>query len=82
MAAVQVNTAYFAVPVFVMLFGDAAPILLLQVCLLSTAVPATMEFGGAGSTARKLVRSPCSPWAATWAGPGCRSAGRPGWSSP
>ncbi|MEV4313040.1 AEC family transporter [Actinocrispum sp. NPDC049592] len=60
MAAVQVNTAYFAVPVFVMLFGDAAPIfpiLLLQVCLLSTVVIAIMEFGGPGSTARKLARA-------------------------
>ncbi|SER27912.1 AEC family transporter [Actinokineospora terrae] len=60
MAAVQVNTAYFAVPVFVMLFGDAAPIfpiLLLQVCLLSTAILATMEFGGVGSTTRKLARA-------------------------
>ncbi|GLW94886.1 AEC family transporter [Actinokineospora globicatena] len=60
MAAVQVNTAYFAVPVFVMLFGDAAPIfpiLLLQVCLLSTVILATMEFGGTGSTPRKLARA-------------------------
>jgi predicted permease len=60
MAAVQVNTAYFAVPVFVMLFGNAAPIfpiLLLQVCLLSTVVIAIMEFGGTGGTGRKLVRA-------------------------
>ncbi|GAA2987545.1 AEC family transporter [Actinokineospora diospyrosa] len=60
MAAVQVNTAYFAVPVFVMLFGDAAPIfpiLLLQVCLLSTVILTTLEFGGPGSTPRKLARA-------------------------
>jgi predicted permease len=60
MAAVQVNTAYFAVPVFVMLFGNAAPIfpiLLLQVCLLSTVVISIMEFGGPGSTGRKLGRA-------------------------
>ncbi|MGB3444659.1 MAG: AEC family transporter [Actinophytocola sp.] len=50
MAGVQVNTAYFAVPVFVMLFGDAAPIfpiLLLQVCLLTVVVISIMEFDGA-----------------------------------
>ncbi|ONI82963.1 transporter [Actinosynnema sp. ALI-1.44] len=63
MAAVQVNTAYYAVPVFVMLFGDAAPIfpiLLLQVCLLSTVVIAIMEFGSPGGdsgTARRLLRA-------------------------
>nr|WP_042188791.1 AEC family transporter [Kibdelosporangium sp. MJ126-NF4] len=63
MAAVQVNTAYYAVPVFVMLFGDAAPIfpiLLLQVCLLSTVIIAIMEFGGTdeeSGTARKLLRA-------------------------
>ncbi|WP_436502046.1 AEC family transporter [Actinokineospora sp. HUAS TT18] len=60
MAAVQVNTAYFAVPVFVMLFGNAAPIfpiLLLQVCLLSTVVISIMEFGGDGGTGRKLLRA-------------------------
>ncbi|SDI32081.1 hypothetical protein SAMN05192558_107126 [Actinokineospora alba] len=60
MAGVQVNTAYFAVPVFIMLFGDAAPIfpiLLLQVCLLSTVVISIMEFGGAGRTSVKLARA-------------------------
>ncbi|ALG09214.1 AEC family transporter [Kibdelosporangium phytohabitans] len=67
MAAVQVNTAYYAVPVFVMLFGDAAPIfpiLLLQVCLLSTVVIAVMEFGGPDAdsadnrgTSRRLSRA-------------------------
>ena len=48
MAGVQVNTAYFAVPVFVMLFGTAAPIfpvLLLQVCVLTLVVLAVMEAG-------------------------------------
>ncbi|MER5886265.1 AEC family transporter [Streptomyces sp. NPDC001941] len=48
MAAVQVNTAYFAVPVFVMLFGDAAPIfpvLLFQVCVLSLVILSIMELG-------------------------------------
>lgn len=63
MAGVQVNTAYFAVPVFVMLFGDAAPIfpiLLLQVCLLTVVVISIMEFSGAqgaGGTAAKLGRA-------------------------
>ncbi|WP_018722211.1 AEC family transporter [Salinispora fenicalii] len=50
MAAVQVNTAYFAVPVFIMLFGDAAPVfpvLLFQVCVLSLVVLAIMELHGA-----------------------------------
>jgi predicted permease len=50
MAGVQVNTAYFAVPVFVMLFGHAAPIfpiLLLQVCLLTVVIISIMEFDGA-----------------------------------
>ncbi|WP_018254375.1 AEC family transporter [Salinispora mooreana] len=53
MAAVQVNTAYFAVPVFIMLFGDAAPvfpILLFQVCVLSLVVLAIMELHGAPVT--------------------------------
>ncbi|MBW1597051.1 AEC family transporter [Streptomyces sp. JJ38] len=51
MAAVQVNTAYFAVPVFIMLFGDAAPIfpvLLFQVCVLSLVVLSVMEMGRPG----------------------------------
>lgn len=50
MAAVQVNTAYFAVPVFIMLFGDAAPVfpvLLFQVCVLTLVVLAIMELNGA-----------------------------------
>jgi malonate transporter len=50
MAGIQVNTAYFAVPVFIMLFGDASPIfpvLLFQVCVLTTVVLAIMELGGA-----------------------------------
>ncbi|MCZ7413714.1 MULTISPECIES: AEC family transporter [unclassified Streptomyces] len=48
MAAVQVNSAYFAVPVFIMLFGDAAPIfpvLLFQVCVLSLVVISILELG-------------------------------------
>ncbi|WP_109525808.1 MULTISPECIES: AEC family transporter [Nocardia] len=47
MAACQVNTAYFAIPVFVQLFGDAAPIfpiLILQVCLLTVVVLTVLEF--------------------------------------
>ncbi|WP_025620044.1 AEC family transporter [Salinispora cortesiana] len=54
MAAVQVNTAYFAVPVFIMLFGDAAPVfpvLLFQVCVLSLIVLAIMELQGAPTRA-------------------------------
>ncbi|MER5636282.1 AEC family transporter [Kitasatospora sp. NPDC002227] len=62
MAGVQVNTAYFAVPVFVMLFGDAAPIfpvLLFQVCVLSLTIIATMELGrpGQGGPVRRLARA-------------------------
>lgn len=51
MAGVQVNTAYFAVPVFITVFGTAAPIfpiLLFQVCVLSLVVIALMELGSAG----------------------------------
>ncbi|MFD5881289.1 AEC family transporter [Streptomyces yangpuensis] len=51
MAGVQVNTAYFAVPVFITVFGTAAPIfpiLLFQVCVLSLVVIAVMELGRAG----------------------------------
>ncbi|WAZ20751.1 AEC family transporter [Streptomyces cinnabarinus] len=60
MAAVQVNTAYFAVPVFIMLFGNAAPIfpvLLFQVCVLSLVIISIMELGRpdrVGSPARRL----------------------------
>ncbi|MEF2524708.1 AEC family transporter [Streptomyces sp. CS62] len=60
MAAVQVNTAYFAVPVFIMLFGNAAPVfpvLLFQVCVLSLVIVSIMEWGRpdrAGSPARRL----------------------------
>ncbi|MFC5724213.1 AEC family transporter [Streptomyces gamaensis] len=53
MAAVQVNTAYFAVPVFIMLFGNAAPIflvLLFQVCVLSLVVISIMELGRSDRT--------------------------------
>ncbi|MGV9454334.1 AEC family transporter [Streptomyces sp. NPDC003635] len=60
MAAVQVNTAYFAVPVFIMLFGNAAPIfpvLLFQVCVLSLIIISIMELGRpdrVGGPARRL----------------------------
>ncbi|MER5931965.1 AEC family transporter [Streptomyces sp. NPDC002054] len=48
MASVQVNTAYFAVPVFITVFGTAAPVfpvLLFQVCVLSMVVITVMELG-------------------------------------
>ncbi|MET9700248.1 AEC family transporter [Streptomyces sp. NPDC006529] len=54
MAGVQVNTAYFAVPVFITVFGDAAPIfpvLLFQVCVLSLVVISVMELGRSGDRA-------------------------------
>ncbi|MCX4721826.1 AEC family transporter [Streptomyces virginiae] len=64
MAGVQVNTAYFAVPVFITVFGTAAPIfpiLLFQVCVLSLVVIALMELGRAGAEAggpgRRLARA-------------------------
>ncbi|MGW6685229.1 AEC family transporter [Streptomyces sp. NPDC054961] len=64
MAGVQVNTAYFAVPVFITFFGTAAPIfpvLLFQVCVLSLVVISVMELGrtgpGAGGPARRLARA-------------------------
>ncbi|WP_239516198.1 AEC family transporter [Streptomyces sp. ICC4] len=64
MAGVQVNTAYFAVPVFITFFGTAAPIfpvLLFQVCVLSLVVISIMELGrggpGAGSTGQRLARA-------------------------
>ncbi|MEU6867984.1 AEC family transporter [Streptomyces sp. NPDC046876] len=64
MAGVQVNTAYFAVPVFITVFGTAAPIfpvLLFQVCVLSLVVIAIMELGragaGAGSPGQRLRRA-------------------------
>ncbi|MFJ3723270.1 AEC family transporter [Streptomyces sp. NPDC090045] len=64
MAGVQVNTAYFAVPVFITVFGTAAPIfpiLLFQVCVLSLVVIALMELGRAGpdsgGPARRLARA-------------------------
>ncbi|WP_433717185.1 AEC family transporter (plasmid) [Nocardia sp. CA-084685] len=46
MAGVQVNTAYFAIPVLVLVFGDAAPIfpiLLFQVLVLTVVVITIME---------------------------------------
>lgn len=46
MAACQVNTAYVAIPVFTMLWADVSPIfpvILLQVCVLTTVVIAIME---------------------------------------
>ncbi|PWI44980.1 AEC family transporter [Streptomyces sp. ICBB 8177] len=48
MGGVQVNTAYFAVPVFTMLFGTAAPIfpvLLFQTCVLTSVIILVMELG-------------------------------------
>ena len=63
MASVQVNTAYFAVPVFIMLFDNAAPIfpiLLFQTCVLSLIVISVMELGGTesvGGPAGRLVRA-------------------------
>ncbi|MFD7032374.1 AEC family transporter [Streptomyces sp. NPDC059917] len=54
MAGVQVNTAYFAVPVFITVFGTAAPIfpvLLFQVCVLSLVVISIMELGRADDAA-------------------------------
>ncbi|MGR8011462.1 AEC family transporter [Streptomyces hypolithicus] len=64
MAGVQVNTAYFAVPVFIMLFGNAAPIfpvLLFQVCVLSLVVISIMELGrpahAEGGPGRRLARA-------------------------
>ncbi len=60
MAAVQVNTAYFAVPVFIMLYGNAAPIfpvLLFQVCVLSLVIISIRELGRPdrlGSPGRRL----------------------------
>ncbi|MCX5072031.1 AEC family transporter [Streptomyces sp. NPDC054949] len=64
MAGVQVNTAYFAVPVFITVFGTAAPIfpvLLFQVCVLSLVVIAIMELGrsgpGTGGPRTKLARA-------------------------
>lgn len=64
MAGVQVNTAYFAVPVFITFFGTAAPIfpvLLFQVCVLSLIVIAIMELGrtgpDAGGPGLRLVRA-------------------------
>lgn len=62
MAGVQVNTAYFAVPVFIMLFGNAAPIfpvLLFQVCVLSLVVISIMELGrpATGGPGVRLARA-------------------------
>lgn len=59
MAGIQVNTAYFAVPVFIMLFGTATPIfsvLLFQVCVLSSVVILIMELGAADPTVRPAAR--------------------------
>ncbi|RJQ73820.1 AEC family transporter [Pseudonocardiaceae bacterium YIM PH 21723] len=62
MAGVQVNTAYFAIPVFIMLWGDATPIfpvLLMQTCLLTATVIAIMEFdtGSEGSVPAKVSKA-------------------------
>jgi malonate transporter len=59
MAAIQINTAYFAIPIFIMLFGNAAPIfpiLLFQVCILSTVVVAIMEYGEGQPGKGRLAR--------------------------
>ncbi|MBC3842605.1 AEC family transporter [Streptacidiphilus sp. 4-A2] len=66
MAGIQVNTAYFAVPVFIMLFGTATPIfsvLLFQVCVLSSVIILIMELGAADPGARPLVRAGRAVWA-------------------
>jgi malonate transporter len=65
MASVQGNTAYFGVPVFIMLFGDAAPIfpvLLFQVCVLSLVVLAVMELGRTDRDAPVPVRLARAVW--------------------
>lgn len=65
MASVQGNTAYFGVPVFIMLFGDAAPIfpvLLFQVCVLSLIVLAVMELGRTEREAPVPVRLARAVW--------------------
>ncbi|MFJ4653671.1 AEC family transporter [Nocardia sp. NPDC088792] len=70
MAACQVNTAYVAVPVFGLLFGDVTPIfpvILLQVCVLTTIVIAVMEsVPGDGSHDAPSTRAgvPGGVWAA------------------
>lgn len=66
MAAIQVNTAYFAIPIFIMLFGTAAPIfpiLLFQVCVLSAVVVAIMEYGVAKPGRGTVGRVASSIWA-------------------
>jgi malonate transporter and related proteins len=66
MAGIQVNTAYFAIPVFIMLFGNATPIfpvLLFQVCTLSVVVIAIMEFGIADQDKGWLAKLATSVWA-------------------
>ena len=65
MAGIQVNTAYFAVPVFIMLFGTATPIfsvLLFQVCVLSSVVILIMELGAADPGARPAARAGRALW--------------------
>ncbi|MFI9411310.1 AEC family transporter [Nocardia gamkensis] len=52
MAAVQVNSAYFAIPVLMLFFGDATPIfpvLLFQVLVFTMLVVAVMEATAAGN---------------------------------
>lgn len=59
MAACQVNTAYYAVPVFILLFGNPAPIfpvILLQVCVLTVVVIAIMESADSAVSGRGI------PW--------------------
>lgn len=65
MAGVQVNTAYFAVPVFIMLFNTAAPIfpiLLFQVCILTVIVIAILELGRTDSEASTWRRLGSALW--------------------
>lgn len=70
MAACQVNTAYVAIPVFALLFGDVTPIfpvILLQVCVLTTIVIAIMESApadGSAATPSAGGAVPRAVWAA------------------
>ncbi|GAA3070153.1 hypothetical protein GCM10020254_12430 [Streptomyces goshikiensis] len=76
MAGVQVNTAYFAVPVFITVFGTAAPIfpvLLFQVCVLSLVVISIMELGrtgpGTGGPGSRLGRAVGASSPPRWCSP-------------
>lgn len=66
MASVQVNTAYFAIPVLILVFGDSTPIfpvLLFQVLVLTVLVAAVLEATKAGD-------SSALPWRRAVAGTG------------